>query len=114
MDKKRESKLTAVRKMIKRRGARRGPSVGAVDPEIRTDGGLPVSGGTGDKDLKEEIKAGHALGAYVVEWGYDVPELKWRDFHKWLLDNEVKLARAVPDGVVYKGTVVAVFGPLNA
>jgi len=113
MARKRDSKLTAARQIIKRHGAKRGPSVGAVDPEFRTDGGLPASGGTGDKDLREETKEGNALGAYVVEWGYDVPESNWSAFHTWLAENEVRLARTVPPGVHYKGTVVAVFGPLN-
>ena len=113
MAKKRDSKLTAVRQIIKRQGAKRGPSVGAVDPEFRTDGGLPATGGTGDKNLPKEIALGSALGAYVVEWGYDVPESKWSAFHTWLAQNELKLAKTVPSGVHYKGTVVAVFGALN-
>ncbi len=113
MARKRDSKLTAARQIIKRHGAKRGPSVGAVDPEFRTDGGLPVSGGTGDKDLPKQIEKGNALGAYVVEWGYDIPESQWTAFHTWLAQNEINLAKAVPPGVHYKGTVVAVFGPLN-
>src|SRR5262245_28027892 len=113
MAKKSDSKLTAVRRMIKRQGGRRVPAVGAVDPEVRTDWSIPTTGGSGDKGLKEEIKVGHALGAYVVEWGYDIPEPKWPDFHKWLLANEAALAAHAPEGVAYKGTVVAVFGPLN-
>lgn len=106
MDKRRNSRLTAVRKIIKREGARRGPSVGGVDPEVRTDGTLPV-------DPDGSSRGVHALGNYVVEWGYDVPESKWSDFHQWLAANEKALAQNVPSGVVYKGTVVAVFGPVN-
>jgi hypothetical protein len=109
---KHKSRLTAVRNIIERQGTKQGPSVDAVDPEVRTDLWLPVTPGKA-KDLDERIKTGDALGAYVVEWGFDVPEPKWDEFHRWLDKNERKLARSAPAGVRYKGTVVAVFGPLH-
>lgn len=114
MERKRRSTLKRVRRIIERQGAVRAPSVNAVEPEVRTDSSLPVTPGSGAKGLDESIKAGAALGVYVVEWGYDVPEAKWSDFHDWLNQNERNLARAASDaksGVLYKGTVVAVFGP---
>ena len=113
MERNRRSTLKRVRKIIERQGAVRAPSVNAVEPEVRTDSSLPVTPGSGATGLDQNIKAGAALGVYVVEWGYDVPEAKWRDFHNWLNKNERKLAQAAlkaKSGVFYKGTVVAVFG----
>ena len=114
MERNRRNTLKRVRKVIERQGAVRAPSVDAVEPEVRTDSSLPVTPGSGATGLDETIKAGAALGVYVVEWGYDVPEAKWKEFHDWLNKNERSLAQAAQkanSGVVYKGTVVAVFGP---
>ena len=114
MERNRRSTLKRVRKIIERQRAVRAPSVNAVEPEVRTDSSLPVTPGSGATALDETIKLGAALGLYVVEWGYDVPEAKWPEFHNWLNNNERKLAQAAEkakSGVVYKGTVVAVFGP---
>jgi hypothetical protein len=114
MAKKRSSRLTAARTIVERQDARRVPSVNAVDPEVRTDSSIPITPPEDNvKDLNELIKSGAAIGAYVVEWGYDVPEAKWAEFHKWLAGNERTLAAKAPSGVLYKGTVVAVFGPLH-
>ena len=114
MERKRRSTLQRVRRIIERQGAVRAPSVNAVEPEVRTDSSLPVTPGSGATNLGETIKVGAALGVYVVEWGYDVPEASWPNFHDWLNKNERKLAEAAQkakSGVVYRGTVVAVFGP---
>jgi hypothetical protein len=112
MERKRKSTLRRLRKIIERHGARRAPSVDAIEPEVRTDSSHPV-GEVDDKDVNNRIESGYALGAYIVEWGYDVPEKRWDEFHKWLRDNEAKLAKAHPKGVFYKGTVVALFGPTH-
>jgi hypothetical protein len=109
---KQKRRLATVRRLIKQQGAKRTPSVDGVDPEVRTDSSLPVTAGAGVKDLGGLIRSGAALGVYIVEWGYDVPQGKWAAFHRWLNANERKLAASAPKGTVaYKGTVVAVFGP---
>ena len=103
MQRNRRTRLARVRRSIQDQGTRRVPSVNAVEPEVRTDSSMPPT--------EPDPKVRNGLNAYVAEWGYDVPEAKWADFHKWLAQNERKLAQSAPKGVMYRGTFAAIFGP---
>jgi hypothetical protein len=108
MERKRKNKLAAVRTALGQ-SPRHKPSVDAVEPEVRTDNSLPFT-----QPDAQFVRSSNADAALIVEWGFDVAEAKWAEFHKWLAANEADLAKAAPGpGVIYKGTVVAVFGPLH-
>lgn len=113
MPRKRKSKLKTVRNIIRRQAVTRAPSVHAVEPEVRTDMTITVTPGDNVRDRDTRIGKGELLGVYIVEWGYDVDEGQWDNFHKWLAKNEQRLASTCPGGVAYKGTYLAVFGPTH-
>ena len=46
---------------------------------------LPVTPGIAAGDPR--IQSGELLGVYIVEWGYDIPEKEWSNFHVWLGTN---------------------------
>src|SRR5687768_5533479 len=114
MERNRRNTLKRARKVIERQGAVRAPSVDAVEPDVRTDTSQPVAPGSGAARLDETLKGGADVGFYVVGWGCVVPGAEWKKFNDWLNKRErsiVPAAQKALSGVVYKGTVVGVFGP---
>lgn len=105
-----------LRELIRETGRLDRPSVGLLEPEIRSGdkfllrdpfGGKAAS--TAGKKADERVKQNRAVGAIVVEWGYDVPAAKLQGFMDFLNTHEVALLDAqntlgVPAGVRYRGT----------
>src|SRR5262245_34162078 len=84
------------------------PSIKPIEPEVRTGVNFSfcdlLKHGEGKADI-EKLRAYSALlGALVIEWGYNVPFDRHDAFKKWLIDNELKIAEAVPKDVTYRGT----------
>jgi hypothetical protein len=106
--------VSRLRDLIREVGYLDRPSVGLLEPEIRSGdkfllrdpfAGKADTAGAGTK-ARERIKPNRAVGAIVVEWGYDVPSEKINDFLDFLNDNELTLLDPAnwPPGVRYRGT----------
>lgn len=111
-------RLDDARKMMRRQGGPGAPSIERIEAEVRSDLNLPITSSPDIKGLKQarttqvKQKAGHYVGTYILEWGFDVPKDGVADFHAWLAENEPLLA-SCPSGIAYRGTFVATFGPTN-
>jgi hypothetical protein len=84
------------------------PSIRPIEPEVRTGVTFPfcdlIKHGEGKADIEKLLADSVLLGSLVIEWGYNVPFNQHDAFKKWLIDNEVKIANAVPKDVTYRGT----------
>ena len=84
------------------------PSIKPIEPEVRTGVTFPfcdlIKHGEGKADIEKLLADSALLGALVIEWGYNVPFNQHNAFKKWLIDNEAKIADAVPKDVTYRGT----------
>ncbi len=84
------------------------PTVQSIEPEIRSGGIFPfcdlLKHGVHHDANVQLLDTSVLLGALVIEWGYDVPFDKHEDFKNWLIDNEARIAAAVPKDVTYRGT----------
>jgi len=109
-----QSIVARLRDLIREAGYLDPPSVGILAPEIRSGDKFllrdPFSGkadatGAGDR-ARERTKANRAVGAIVVEWGYDVANDKLDLFMDFLKNNEVAMLapNPAPKGVRYRGT----------
>jgi hypothetical protein len=47
---------------------------------------------------------------FITEDGYQVKPSMQEEYQQWVIDNQAALRRALPQGVEYIGTYVAVFG----
>jgi hypothetical protein len=102
--------VARLKALVRELGRLDAPAVDVLRPEIRTGDKLllrdpfagkaaATAGAKAQKRLQKE-----AIGAIVVEWGYDVPPGRVPDFLKFLNDFEENLLDARPKGVRYKGT----------
>src|ERR1700759_916239 len=84
------------------------PTVKPIEPEIRSGGIFPfcdlLKHGVGHDEIVTLLDSSVLLGALVIEWGYDVPFDQHDAFRDWLIQNEIKIAGAVPKDVTYRGT----------
>lgn len=101
------SHLTA---LVREAGRLDAPSVGLLRPEIRSGDKFllrdPFAGkasATAGAKAANRINKG-AVGAIIVEWGYDVPTANIAAFLSFLDANEAALLDARPGGVRYRGT----------
>jgi hypothetical protein len=104
------STIARLKQLVRERGRLDAPSVGILRPEIRTGDKLllrdPFAGeaaATAGTKAKRRLDK-EAIGAIVVEWGYDVLPANVPAFLKFLNDFEEQLLDARPKGVRYKGT----------
>jgi hypothetical protein len=101
-----------VLKRVRQRGvALEPPSVEPIKPEIRSGGTFlfrdPLKRGVPAGEQQAILRArdeGALIASFVIEWGYDVPAERAREFRRWLLDNESELRNNQPEDVAYKGT----------
>lgn len=47
---------------------------------------------------------------FITEDGYQVKPEMQEEYQQWIIDNQAAMRRALPEGVEYIGTYVAVFG----
>jgi hypothetical protein len=106
-----DNPIARLKELIRRVGHLDAPSVGLLRPEIRSGDkfllrdpfkGKAGSGAAGKKAEKRLQKG--AVGAIVMEWGYDVPAADVPAFMSFLAANEETLLATQPNGVRYKGT----------
>lgn len=109
-----QSIVARLRDLVRQVGHLDRPSVGLLEPEIRSGDKFllrdPFAGkadttGPGNR-ARERTKQNRAVGAIVVEWGYDVADDKLTPFMDWLAANEISLLDPAtpPKGVRYRGT----------
>lgn len=77
------------------------PTVDLIEPEVRTAMKFPTRLRR-TRDIDNRIRQGRHIGAFVVEWGYDVDNDE--AFQRWLRQNEQALSNSSPDDVEYRGT----------
>lgn len=105
-----DSIVARLKDLIRRVGHLDAPAVDLLRPEIRTGDKFllrdPFSGQAEDTAGKkaDKLLAKDAVGAIVVEWGYDVPAATVGAFMAFLDNFEEKLLDARPKGVRYRGT----------
>jgi hypothetical protein len=106
-----EDSIAHLKELIRRVGRLDAPSVGLLRPEIRSGDKFllrdPFGGKAGDGKPKEKADkrlAKGAIGAIVVEWGYDVLAAEVPAFMAFLETSEEMLLDTQPKGVRYKGT----------
>jgi hypothetical protein len=97
--------LEAAKKLMHRRGEHIAPSVGEVNPEVRT----PIKW----KQTIQDVPSPFRLDAFeLVIWKYGVPFDQIEGFNNWLAANEIQLAGlcdGATDGKVnYLGTYLNV------
>ena len=106
-----EDSIARLRTLIHRAGKLDAPSISLLRPEIRSGdkfllrdpfGGKAGAGKPADKADKR-LKKG-AIGAIVVEWGYDVPTANVPAFMAFLDSSEEMMLDTQPNGIRYKGT----------
>jgi hypothetical protein len=106
--------VSRLKALVREVGHLERPAVGILEPEIRSGDKFllrdPFSGkadatGAGNR-ARERLRANRAIGAIIVEWGYDVRNEDISGFLEFLHDNEVTLLDPayLPSGVRYKGT----------
>ena len=106
-----EDSIGRLTELVRRIGHLDAPSVGLLRPEIRSGDKFllrdPFSGkaGCGKPGSKAEKRlAKGAIGAIVVEWGFDVLAANVPAFMTFLESSEEMLLDTQPKGVRYKGT----------
>jgi hypothetical protein len=97
--------------LVRRAGRLEAPSVGLLRPEIRSGdkfllrdpfAGKASTNGTGAQ--AGEWLEKEAVGAIVIEWGFDVAPANLVKFMEFLTANEGAMLDARPRGVRYRGT----------
>jgi hypothetical protein len=110
MNMSQNSIVAHLRDLIRRNGKLDAPAVDLLRPEIRTGDKFllrdPFAGRAEDRvgDKAKRAIQKEAVGAIVVEWGYDVPAATLGAFMAFLDTFEEKLLDARPKGVRYRGT----------
>jgi hypothetical protein len=103
------SEFEDLKKAARERGNVEPPSVEIIEPEVRTGTQYAIAGAPAI-ELKGSTDDAYNLGAgnhSMTIWGFDAVLGREEEFHKWLRENEPKLADACPEGVHYLGTYTA-------
>lgn len=96
------SNLDWIKSRLTRRNLAEPAQVEEVKPEIRTGVDFPIR-----QRMLSDNEGNMAMGAIVIEWGYDVRDGADAEFRAWLRDNESKLSDALAStGVGYRGTYI--------
>jgi hypothetical protein len=106
-----QSIISRLQDLVRATGRLDAPAIGLLRPEIRSGdkfllrdpfagkAGINGTGAQADERLEKE-----AVGAIVIEWGFDVAAANMAKFLEFLGANEGAMLDARPKGVRYRGT----------
>jgi hypothetical protein len=109
-----EMELDDLKSLIRSKSWIETPRVEPLEPVIRSGDQFVIHVPTDDPQsgpliLDGLLPRGRYIGAFVIEWGYEISEPRsTTEFERWLIDFEAELELCAPDGVTYRGTYAVI------